>query len=69
MNVVHLDQKQLAARWRISEATLERWRSEGIGPGEKNGLERVKTGFFWQPGRTTKSAGIRENPRKHAGVL
>ncbi|MBU6460876.1 MAG: DNA-binding protein [Proteobacteria bacterium] len=32
MDVVHLDQKQLATRWRISEATLERWRSEGIGP-------------------------------------
>ena len=32
MEVVHLNQKQLAARWSISEATLERWRSEGIGP-------------------------------------
>lgn len=32
MDVVHLNQKQLAARWCISEATLERWRSEGIGP-------------------------------------
>lgn len=32
MEVVHLDQKQLAARWCISEATLERWRSAGIGP-------------------------------------
>jgi predicted DNA-binding transcriptional regulator AlpA len=32
MQVVHLNQKQLAARWSISEATLERWRSEGIGP-------------------------------------
>lgn len=32
MEIVHLDQKQLAARWRISEATLERWRSAGIGP-------------------------------------
>ena len=32
MEVVHLNQKQLAARWRISEATLERWRSVGIGP-------------------------------------
>ncbi len=32
MDVVHLDQKQLAVRWRISEASLERWRSEGIGP-------------------------------------
>ena len=32
MDVVHLDQKQLAARWCISEARLPRWRSEGIGP-------------------------------------
>ena len=32
MDVVHLNQKQLAARWNISEATLERWRSERIGP-------------------------------------
>ncbi len=32
MEVAHLNQKQLAARWSISEATLERWRSEGIGP-------------------------------------
>ena len=32
MDVVHLNQRQLAARWSISEATLERWRSEGIGP-------------------------------------
>ena len=32
MDIVHLNQKQLAARWNISEATLERWRSEGLGP-------------------------------------
>lgn len=32
MNVVHLNQKQLATRWAVSEATLERWRSIGIGP-------------------------------------
>lgn len=32
MAVVHLNQKQLAARWCIREATLERWRSAGIGP-------------------------------------
>jgi predicted DNA-binding transcriptional regulator AlpA len=32
MDVVHLNQKQLAVRWSISEASLERWRSEGIGP-------------------------------------
>ena len=29
MGVVHLNQKQLAARWYISEATLERWRWPG----------------------------------------
>jgi predicted site-specific integrase-resolvase len=32
MKVVHFNQRQLAARRDISEATLERWRSEGIGP-------------------------------------
>ncbi len=32
MEVVHLNQEQLAARWSISEATLERWRREGMGP-------------------------------------
>jgi predicted site-specific integrase-resolvase len=25
-------QSQIAERWKISEGTLERWRSEGIGP-------------------------------------
>jgi hypothetical protein len=32
MDVVHFNQKQLAARWCVSEATLERWRCEGLGP-------------------------------------
>ena len=32
MEVIHINQKQLAARWHLSEASLERWRSEGIGP-------------------------------------
>ena len=32
MEVIHFNQRQLAARWDISEATLKRWRSEGIGP-------------------------------------
>ncbi len=32
MEVIHLNQKQLAARWHLSEASLERWRTEGIGP-------------------------------------
>ncbi|MFX1761489.1 helix-turn-helix domain-containing protein [Paraburkholderia sp. A1RI-2L] len=32
MTVKHLNQRDLAERWDISEATLERWRSDGIGP-------------------------------------
>ena len=32
MDVRHLDQRQLAERWRVSEAPLVLWRSEGIGP-------------------------------------
>ena len=28
MEVIHLNQKQLAARWHLSEASLERWRTE-----------------------------------------
>jgi predicted site-specific integrase-resolvase len=27
-----MNQRQLANRWGVSEATLERWRSDGIGP-------------------------------------
>lgn len=32
MSVKHFNQRQLADRWAVSEASLERWRSEGIGP-------------------------------------
>lgn len=32
MSTKHLKQSDLAARWEISEASLERWRCEGIGP-------------------------------------
>lgn len=32
MSVKHLNQRQLADRWDISEGSLERWRCEGIGP-------------------------------------
>ena len=32
MSIKHLNQRQLADRWNVSEATLERWRSDGIGP-------------------------------------
>ena len=32
MEIRHLTQRELAKRRRISEATLERWRSEWLGP-------------------------------------
>jgi hypothetical protein len=32
VNIKHLNQHQLAERWDLCEGTLERWRSEGIGP-------------------------------------
>jgi len=32
VSIKHLNQGQLAERWGVSEATLERWRSDGIGP-------------------------------------
>jgi predicted site-specific integrase-resolvase len=32
VSVKHLNQRQLAERWNVAEATLERWRSTGIGP-------------------------------------
>lgn len=32
MTVIHMSQRQLANRWSVSEATIERWRLEGIGP-------------------------------------
>ena len=32
MEIIHLNQQNLARRWDVSEATLERWRTEGLGP-------------------------------------
>jgi predicted site-specific integrase-resolvase len=32
VSIKHLNQRHLADRWDVSEATLERWRTEGIGP-------------------------------------
>ena len=32
MEIIHFNQRNLAQRWGVSEATLERWRTEGIGP-------------------------------------
>ena len=32
MDISYLNQKQLATLWGVSQATLERWRHDGIGP-------------------------------------
>ena len=32
MAIQHINQQTLAERWQVSEATLERWRTQGIGP-------------------------------------
>ncbi|MGO1069759.1 helix-turn-helix transcriptional regulator [Lysobacter sp. CA199] len=32
MSSTHLSTEQLAARWDVTVDTIERWRSEGIGP-------------------------------------
>ena len=32
MSTTHLSTEQLAARWDVTVDTIERWRSEGIGP-------------------------------------
>ena len=32
MAIQHIDQRALADRWQVSETTLERWRSQGVGP-------------------------------------
>ncbi|NRP14976.1 AlpA family transcriptional regulator [Litorivicinus lipolyticus] len=32
MSIKHINQTLLAERWCVSETTLERWRSQGIGP-------------------------------------
>ena len=32
MDVIHLNQKQLAVRWQVAEVTLEGWRSDRVGP-------------------------------------
>ena len=37
-----MTQTQLAERWQVAESTLERWRSEGVGPIYMKILGRVR---------------------------
>lgn len=39
---LYLTQTQLAERWQVAESTLERWRSEGIGPVYMKMMGRVR---------------------------
>lgn len=38
----YLTQTQLADRWQVAESSLERWRSEGIGPDYMKIMGRVR---------------------------
>ena len=42
----YLTQTQLADRWQVAESTLERWRSEGIGPVYMKMMGRVRYRLF-----------------------
>jgi hypothetical protein len=61
MEVLHLNQKQLANRWSVSEATLERWRSDGMGPMFLKLLGQVR--FGWRTLRRSKNRALRVQPR------
>lgn len=38
---MHLTTQQLAARWHVSEKTLERWRNQGTGPAYMKVVGRI----------------------------
>jgi hypothetical protein len=42
----YMTQTQLAERWQVAESTLERWRSEGVGPIYMKTLGRVRYRLF-----------------------
>lgn len=72
MDVVHLNQKQLAGRWTVSEATLERWRTEGIGPAflKLNGQVRyrlVDLEAFEESSLSASTNTLLRNLRPHEG--
>ena len=65
----YLTQTQLAERWQVAESTLERWRSEGVGPIYMKILGRVRyrlsdiTDFEEESlrGSTSQRASVRSN--------
>lgn len=64
-----MTQAQLAERWQLAESTLERWRSEGVGPIYMKILGRVRyrlsdiTDFEEESlrGSTSQRASVRSN--------
>jgi hypothetical protein len=53
MSVIHLNQVELAARWKISPRTLERWRWTGEGPAFTAWPESIRQLFA--PARTVRT--------------
>ncbi len=72
MSVKHLNQRQLAERWDVSEATLERWRSDGIGPVflklQGRVLYRLEDLEAFEADSLRKSTSERAASRSAAGV-
>lgn len=60
MEVIYLTQKQLAARWRRSEACLGRWRCDGIGPKFRPRLWSYRESY----GNRPRKAAIFSNRRR-----
>jgi len=65
MEVIHLNQKQLSTRWNVSEATLERWRCDGIGPKYLKMMNRVL--YRLQDIEDFEIASLRESTFKRSG--
>ena len=65
MEVIHLNQKQLSTRWNVSEATLERWRCDGIGPKYLKMMSRVL--YRLQDIEEFETASLRVSTFKRSG--
>jgi len=66
MEVNHLNQKQLSTRWNVSEATLERWRCDGIGPKYLKMMSRVL--YRLQDIEDFEIASLRDSTCKRSGI-
>ena len=62
----YLTQTELSARWQVAEATLERWRSERIGPI----YLKILGGVRYRPGdvEAFEEACLRKSPSESASI-